>query len=441
MTELFHYLEKSVSPYHTVITAEERLKDAGFECLDYKNRWDLKKGGKYYVKQYGSTLVAFTLGKAITDRLPLRMAAAHTDFPGLCIKPNPDVKGDCYAQVNVEVYGGPILGTWLDRPLSAAGKVAVKSDDILSPKMMYIDLKKPVFTIPNLALHMNREVNKGVELNCQKHMLPIFSCQSVGKKASAEDSFCSKKEGKELAFVDYLAEEMKVKPEDILDYNLYLYCAENPQYVGVDDSMISSPRLDNITSVYAVIESLIDSGTETGHINVAAIFDHEEIGSRSKQGAGSLFFRQMLEKMLGSFSETKDQVVEIMADAMLVSSDVAHGLHPNYTEKADITNRPVLGGGFCIKEACSQSYATDSEAIGIALQICQSEGILCQRFANRSDMAGGGTIGSIASALVPVPTVDVGIPILAMHSARECMGSGDEKSLYDFLRAFFVQGN
>ncbi len=420
--ELFQLLEKGISPAHAVSACEERLTDAGFEKINYGNEWNLKAGGKYVLNHHETTLFAFTLPKDWNGKEPqIRIAAAHTDFPCLRIKPSCDIKTNVYAQVNVEVYGGAILNTWLDRPLGVAGRVAVCSDDVFAPKVLRFTSEKNLMTIPNLAIHMNREVNKGVELNRQTDLLPI----------------CGLSEGEETAdyFLSFLAKELSVKKEDILDFELTVYNKEKPEFVGLNDEFISASRLDNLNSCSALVSAIIDSEREDG-MNFIALFDHEEIGSHSKQGAGSILLHDMIIRILKECG-LENCASEKLYNSMILSVDVAHGLHPNYASKMDLTNKPVLGKGFCIKEACSQSYATDCAAIAVIQQICDKEQIPYQKFVNRSDIPGGGTLGSIASALLPVKTVDIGIPLLAMHSARELMAAADQQALKDLVTAYF----
>lgn len=421
--KLLQLLKKGTSAVMVVKEAEQQLVEAGFEELHFSNTWGLTEGGKYYMKHHDTTLFAFTVPLQVEFKDGFRIAAAHTDFPCLRIKPNPDVVTNGYAQVNVEVYGGAILNTWLDRPLSISGRMAVKSDDVMHPDMRYINMEKPLMSIPNLAIHMNREVNKGVELNRQTDMLPIVGL--------LEEELNEKH-----AFLEFLAKEEGVKVEDILDYELWVYCMQEPVTFGMQEEFMLSPRLDNLTSVQALLTGLIE-GRQSCGINVIALFDHEEIGSHTKQGAGSLLLLNVLEKICDSFGRTMAQTKESIYESFLLSVDVAHGLHPNKTGKMDITNKPVLGKGLCIKESCSQSYATDCEAIAIVEQICCKAGIAYQKFVNRSDMQGGGTLGSIASSILPIPTVDVGVPLLAMHSAVETMGKEDMESLTGLVREYF----
>lgn len=419
------FLEKAVSPYHAVEACKEVLESAGFEEVHLKNRWQIKQGGKYFMCHFGSTLIAFTVGEDYQPGDGFRIAACHTDFPCFRVKPNPEMTENQYLKLNVEPYGGMILNTWLDRPLSMAGRVSLRSENMFKPELRLVDFKKPMFLIPNLAIHMNRKVNEGVELNKQTDMLPLCG---LYEEPSEKEGFFSK----------LLAKELNVEKEDILEYELNLYNADKPETTGLKDEFLSAPRLDNITSVLAILDGIAKGERKRG-INVACFFDNEEIGSRTKQGAGSAILNIVLEKLSDTLNPGCGMFVENMAESILLSVDVAHGLHPNQPGKSDPTHKNILGRGFVIKEAASQSYATDSEAVAILRQLCDSENIPYQRFANRSDSAGGGTLGSIASALLPVLTMDVGVPLLAMHSARELMGIEDQKSLEKMVEAFYTK--
>lgn len=422
--QLFKLVKKGVSPVQVVSTCAERLKEAGFTELDYGTAWNLESGGRYYLNHHSTTLIAFTVPIQWKEkRKPfIRIAAAHTDFPCLRIKPSADVTAHGYVQVNSEIYGGAILNTWLDRPLGVAGRVAVKSGEPFVPRICSFVSEKNLLTIPNLAIHMNREVNKGVELNRQTDMMPVAGL-ALGQEKEAE------------YFLEYLAEELGVDKKDILDFELTVYCRENPEFIGMKEEFISSPRLDNLTSCSALVSAILEASREDG-MNVVALFDHEEVGSRTKQGAGSLFLKELLLRIFKECGK-EDTAEQMLYKGMLLSVDVAHGVHPNQAGKMDVTNRPVLGKGVCIKEASSQSYATDCEAAAIVQQICERKQIPYQKFVNRSDMPGGGTLGAIASAILPIRTVDIGIPLLAMHSARELMGSADQESLKKLTEVYF----
>lgn len=420
---LFECLQAGVSPFHCVEAAKKRLLAAGFEELNYAEGWMLVPGGRYVMEHHGTTLFAFTVGEAYQPGDMLRMAAAHTDYPCLRLKPHADFFTNGYAQVNVEVYGGPILNTWLDRPLGVAGRIMLKSEDPFRPKAVLYRSARPVMIIPNLAIHMNREVNKGVELNRQVDLMPVLDM--IPEEMRGTDYFLS-----------FIAEELSVEKTDILDFELNTFCMEEPCLLGPKQTLLSSPRLDNQTSVHALLNAMIHGNSPKG-IRLIALFDHEEIGNKSKQGAASILLRDLVRRIAKNLGQNEEQMEQTVYNAMLLSVDVAHALHPNKPGKMDITNHPVLGGGFCIKAACSQSYATDAEAISILRQICEREGIPYQHFVNRSDVTGGGTLGSVASTLLPVRTVDIGIPLLSMHSVRELMGTSDIESLTAAVTAFF----
>lgn len=421
--ELLQYIKKATSPFHVVLESEKRLKDAGFTELELARNWSIHKGGKYYIKAYGTTLFAFTVGATLSDTLNFRIAAAHTDHPCFKIKPNAEMKDNNYLKLNTDVYGGPIVNTWLDRPLSIAGKVAVRSNDIFHPEVRYVDFEKPVLTIPNLAIHMNREVNKGVELNRQSDTLPVLGLMN---ETLNQDDF----------FINYLAKTLSVDAKDILDFDLYVYNAEEGCMVGMNNDFISSPRLDNLTSCFALLEGIIKE-TRAKDINLIALFDNEEIGSKTKQGADSNVLAFVLEKICESLSYSRTDYHNAILGSLFLSVDVAHAIHPNRSEKSDPTNKVKLNEGFVIKLNSNQKYATDSEAIGIVQQICDLNEIKYQKYVNRSDIAGGGTLGSITSSWLPMKTVDLGIPMLAMHSARETMGGQDQAYLEALVRKFF----
>ena len=420
--ELLRLVKEGTSPFHVTAWVERQLKKEGFVRLFMEQDWGLDNGGKYYVVHNGSSLIAFTVGEHLQFGDSFRIAAAHTDFPGLRVKPSPEITKDGYQELNVEVYGGAILNTWLDRPLSAAGRVVLRSDSIFEPKVHLVDFRKPFLTIPNLAIHINRDVNKGVELNKQTDMLPVLG---ITEEESGEEFFRK-----------CLARELQAEPEDILEYELGLYNTDQGAFLGLSEEFISSPRLDNLTSVQAVTRGLISGKRDRG-FQVAAFFDHEEIGSRTKQGAGSVLLSAVLERILLSYGRGREKFFETFSKSMLLSVDVGHALHPNKADKNDLTNKDILGKGICIKEASGQAYATDSVAVAVIQQMCEAEGIPYQKFVNRSDGTSGSTLGSIASAFLPVKTVDLGVPLLAMHSSRELMGTADQERLVRALTAFY----
>ena len=444
---LARYLTGGVSPYHVVRQCVEDLSNRGFEELTMSGDWHLREGGRYYINHHGTTLLAFALpkreamlagGNGLTgERAPsLRIACAHTDFPCLRVKPAPDLTGNGYHRLNTEVYGGAILNTWLDRPLGIAGRVVLASGDPFAPEERLYDSGRPILTVPNLAIHMNPEINKGQALNRQTDLMPLFAAE-VGACGDGRDREKAENGGE---FSDFLRTELG-ETKDPLEYDLTVYVAEEPALLGRNREFLSAPRIDNISSVAAVMENLtVFSDAEPECLQVAAFFDHEEIGSRTKQGALSALLTDALEKLYESVGYSARQAKDAIYDGMMLSVDVAHALHPNHPEKADVTSRPVMTRGFCIKQAAAQSYATDAAAIAVVEQLARQHGIRCQRYANRSDMAGGSTLGSLSSTLLPMRTVDIGIPVLAMHSARELMGVSDLEALGELIGVFYGCG-
>ncbi len=421
--ELLSFIKEATSPYHVVEEGIKFLKKEGFEELDLKDSWKLEKGKGYYIKPYGTSLFSFTIGDNWKEGQNFRIAAAHTDHPGFRVKPNADIKSGAYRKLNTEVYGGPILNTWMDRPLSLAGRVALRSDDPFHPEMRIIDMKKPILIIPNLAIHINKEVNKGVELNRQVDTLPLFS---MLEEDISDEKF----------FISFLAKELGVEKDRILDYDMYIYNCEEGGFVGLKEDFVSCPRLDNLTSVWSLLKGITEGKRKEG-INLIALYDNEEIGSRTKQGADSALLNLLLEKIMRGLKLSEDSLYSQLTDSFLLSVDVAHGVHPNHPEKYDPTNYTALNEGIVFKIDSNQRYTFDTEAIAIVQQLCEAGKVKYQKFVNRSDMPGGGTLGPIISSWLPVKTVDIGIPLLAMHSSRELMGTKDQAYLDKLMVTFF----
>lgn len=422
--QLLSFIKNATSPFHVVEQSADILMQSGFTELSFHETWELEKGGTYFTKVYGTTLFAFTISKTLDASPSFRIASAHTDHPCLHIKPNPDYKEKDYLRINVELYGGMTKNTWLDRPLSIAGKVALKSNDIFHPDCVLVDFKRPLLTIPNLAIHMNHDLNKGVELNNQIDMIPLFA--TIDAQLNQNNYF-----------LEYLAKQLQVKANDILDFDLYIYNAEDGCTLGMNEDFVSAPRLDNLTSVFACVKG-IENAAANNTINVIALFDNEEIGSRSKQGADSTISNILLEKIYSGLSLEQANLTNAMLKSFMISIDVAHGYHPNSPSKNDPTNVTQLNKGISIKINSNQKYATDSEAIGVIMQLCTAYQIPFQKYVNRSDIAGGGTLGSLSSSWLPMKTVDLGVPILAMHSARELMGTNDQAALHNLVASFFT---
>ena len=417
--ELLTFLAEAPSPYHTARAGEALLASAGFSPLVWGKPWLLAPGGRYYTKAFSSSLLAFTVGSK--KQRGLRIAAAHTDFPGFRVKTSAGVSRDGYGLVNIEPYGGLILSSWLDRPLSLAGQIVLRGKDAFSPEVCLFDFARPLLTIPRLAIHLDRKVNEGEKLDRQTSMTPLASLL----KEEIGGEFFSEK----------LAREIGHNPEDVLAYDLNVYLAEPGCTLGLDGEFVSAPRLDNLTSVHACLAALAGSSAENG-VRVVALFDHEEVGSRTKQGADSSLLPHFLEAVYRGLSLDADDLSDDIAQGFLLSVDAAHGLHPNYEDKADPTNRPRLGKGVVIKRAAGQSYAGDAASSAIISALCEEHGVPCQTFANRSDIPGGSTLGSMASARLGIRAQDIGVPILAMHSARELMAVSDQSALTRLITVF-----
>lgn len=415
-------IKRSTSPFMAVEYVKEELRAAGYEELKLRDKWDIKPGGRYMVPAYDRTLFAFAVGQKKASGQNIRIAAAHTDFPCFKVKPSPEITAFGCRKLNVEPYGGMIRSTWMDRPLSLSGKVALRSEDPFCPRTVFVDFGRPVLTIPSLAIHMNRSVNDGVCLDPQKDMLPLTDL--TGEEAD------------EKFFLRALADEAGCALEDILEYEMFLYQCEEGDFVGFDESLLSCPRLDNLTSVRACVQGLLKGGRKEG-LDVIALFDNEETGSQSKQGAGSQLLPFLLERIYAALGYSREEYLADLTDGFFLSLDVAHAVHPNVPEKADIINRPVLGGGVTIKMSASQSYANDCETVAIAQGLCERAGVPFQRFLNHSGQRGGGTLGSIASTSLPMQTMDVGVAILAMHSARELMGMRDQWAMERLVEELF----
>lgn len=422
---LISMLEGSVSPHHAVEYARNLLDAEGFTALEQAKPWELQRGGKYYVSCFNTMLMAFVVGSECRGGDGFRLAASHIDWPCFYIKPSPEKTEAGCLKLSIEPYGGMIFNTWLDRPLSVAGMVTLRGENVLCPERRLIDMKKPLFTIPNLAIHMNREVNKGVELNAARDLLPI--CRTVEKEWSKDGYFVKK-----------LAEHMNVSADDILSYDLCLYNAEKSCFIGFDEDFLSAPRLDNITSSFACLAGISNCGIKHG-VSAAILFDNEEVGSQTKQGANSSLLGMLLEKLAFALGMTRPEYIDSLMNGFMLSCDVAHAKHPNRAELSDPSCNAVMNSGVTLKMNYEQRYATEATGIGIIEGLCKKYDIPYQRFMNRPDLRGGGTLGSYASANLAMRTADIGVPMLAMHSARELMGRYDQDALNRLVEAYFAE--
>lgn len=414
--ELLKFINNSKVSYLAASEIEKNLVADGYTKLNEEDSWNLEKGGKYYVAKNESAIIAFEVGDTNIEESGFRLIGAHTDSPGFRIKPNPEmsVEGH-YFKLNTEVYGGPILSTWFDRPLSVAGRVAIKTSNPFKPEVKIVDVNKPVLIIPNLAIHMNRSVNDGYAYNKQKDTLPLLTI-----KDEEMDSINNAKETleKDGYLIKLIAETLNVKVSDILDFDLFLYEYTEGSLIGLNEEFISVGRLDDLWMVFAGLKALVNSN-KISATKVLVALDNEEIGSLTSQGANSGILDNILERITLGLGKSREEYKRALKNSVMISADLAHAIHPNYTEKCDPTNKPLLGGGPVLKIAAGGSYSTDSFASAIFKGICEKANVPCQVFVNRSDLRGGTTIGPITASKLNIPVIDMGAPLLSMHSIRE----------------------
>ncbi|HHU58427.1 MAG TPA: M18 family aminopeptidase [Bacteroidales bacterium] len=423
--DLIDFIHESASPFHAVEQLSLQLDKAGFSELKLDEAWELKKGGKYYLTRNGSALFAFVVGMGAPQTEGFRIVAAHSDSPGFKIKPQAEmVVEDHFVKLNTEVYGGPVLMSWIDRPLSMAGRVSLKSSEPLWPDNRLVNFKRPLLTIPGLAIHLNRSINEGMEINRQKDVLPLLGL--LPEKGSEKD-FLKK----------LLADELGVHPADILDYDLSLNEVQKGCLLGVHNEFISSPKLDNLAMTHAGLLALLNSppGAAT---QMLCIFDNEEVGSLTKQGADSPLFKNIFKRILALQGLSQEEIHRTVYRSFMVSADMAHSLHPNYPEKHDPNLHPLLNKGPVIKITANQKYTSDGDSIAVFEALCEQAGVPCQKFVNRSDMAGGSTLGNLSTGQLDIRSVDVGNPMLAMHSVRELAGVDDHLYMIRAMEAFFA---
>lgn len=422
--DLISFIDNSSSMFHSVKETKDRLLEAGFIELDIKETWNLEKGNRYFTTKNSSALVAFQVGKKDIEDGGFRIIGAHSDSPAFRIKPNPEMnKGGNYLSLNTEVYGGPILNTWLDRPLSIAGRVTLRGENPFNPVEKLVRIDEPILIIPNLAIHMNREVNSGVKLNPQEDILPILTL--IEEKLEKEDFL-----------LKILGEELNIDYKDILDFELYLYATEKGEIIGLNKEFISVGRLDDLAMVHAGLEALIESDNKDNN-NVLVVFDNEEVGSETKQGAGSPFLKNILKRIALGTNKGEEEFLVALENSFLISADMAHAIHPNYLSKADPTNKPLINKGPVIKIATNQAYTTDSNSSAVYEELCRLAEVPVQKFVNRSDSRGGSTIGPISSSQLAIDSVDIGNPVLAMHSVRELGGVEDHYYVYKSFLEFY----
>lgn len=409
---------------------ERRLTEKGFKEWNPAEKWKISEGERFFVKKNGSAIFAFQIGSKMREAAGFRIIAAHSDSPGFKLKPNPEIYGENgVTLLNVEKYGGGILYTWFDRPLSLSGRVLTKTDDPLNPVEHVFDLRRPIATIPHLAIHFNREVNSGNSISVQKDMKPV-----VGRFTPEEiEGF--KKEG---GLINQLvANELNINAHDIIGSEYWLYPVQQPVVTGITGEYFQSGRIDDLSMAFTGLEAFLRAGEENedaAHTRVLAIFDNEETGSGTKQGAHSPFLKNILMRICGD----GELLHRNLHNSFLISADDAHAYHPNYPEKHDPSNHPYIGGGPVIKINANSKYMTDGRSAAVFASLCERAGVKCQYFVNHGDVAGGSTLGNILTGQLEINGVDMGCAIWAMHSACETAGISDHVETEKVFRYFFA---
>ncbi len=427
--ELLAFLQRCPTAFHAIDEVRSVLTDAGYNELSEGERWQLERGGRYFTIRNGSSLIAFRIPRT-EDFDGFMIAASHSDSPAFKLKEHPEMEaaGGAYTKLNVEKYGGMLMAPWFDRPLSVAGRLIVRQDNLFLTKL--VNVERDLCLIPSVAIHFNREANTGMNYNAQKDLLPVIG----GAAAKGR-------------LMTTLAEAAGVKEEEIVGNDLFLYCRSEGRIWGMDNEFVSAGRLDDLQCVFATLKGFLASDGISYHkmkdeahgaVPVLAIFDNEEVGSGTKQGADSSFLSDVLRRVIHSFGLTDEAFSRKIANSFMVSADNAHAVHPNAPEKSDPVNQPKINGGIVIKYNANQKYTTDGVSQALFREICRRADVPYQDFTNRSDMAGGSTLGNISNAHVSLNTVDIGLPQLAMHSVYETAGVLDTAYLVRAMEAFFA---
>lgn len=427
ISDLCRFLDASPVNFLAVSETERRLQACGFTPLDMAQPWTLKPGDRRYVTKNGSALFAFVVGHGDVAANGFHIISSHCDSPGFRVKPNAEIlcEGNI-VKLNTEVYGGPILYTWFDRPLSLAGRVVVRSGNPLFPQWLNVCFSEPLLTIPHLAIHFNRQVNEGNPLSKQKDMLPVLCRLENGQSH------------KNL-LRRMIADKLQIAGDDILDFDISLYDTTAACTVGLNDEFVTSGRIDDLSMVHASLTALLlNLDQQHAATKVMAVFDNEETGSGSKQGAASPMLDFILRRVAACMGADEQDYLRALAGSFMISADNAHGVHPNYVEKYDPTNHPVLGGGPCIKVNANCKYMTDADSAAVFRSICGRAGVPCQDFVNHSDVAGGSTLGNILTSQIPLRGVDMGAPVWAMHSVRETASAADHIYCIKAFSAFYA---
>ncbi|WP_297722509.1 M18 family aminopeptidase [Intestinimonas sp.] len=413
--ELLDFIQSNPSPYHVIEAQRKRLLEAGYEQLLESEHWTIRAGGKYFVTRNGSAIIAFRVPKR--EFRGFMLMASHSDSPMLKIKENPEINVEgTYQKLNVEVYGGALLAPWLDRPLSVAGRVLVRTETGVVSRLVNVD--RDLLLIPSLAIHMDREANSGHAYKVQRDLLPLYGMAGAEPLLETVSGACGADAG------------------DILGHDLFVYDRQAPSVWGAGGAFLSSPRLDDVQCAFASLTGFLESQPGES-IPVHVVFDNEEIGSSTRQGAASTFLEDTLRRLASALGLTESEYLQKLPQSFMLSADNAHALHPNYADRCDPVNRPKMGGGVVLKFSGNQKYTTDAVSAAVVRMLAEKGGVRLQTFVNHSDIPGGTTLGNISVQHVAVKTADVGIAQLAMHSPYETCGSGDTAELAALARTLF----
>ena len=432
---LLDSLDKATCNFCAVKEIEDRLKSEGYTEWNPREEWTVSPGQKFYCKKNSSSIFAFVVGSGMDAAAGFRIVAAHSDSPGFKLKPSPELYGENGVTfLNVEKYGGGILYTWFDRPLSLSGRILVRTDNPMAPEEIIFDLRRPIATIPHLAIHFNREVNSGNPLSVQKDMKPV-----IGRFSREEIQNYEKRGG---VINSIVAEHTGVNPLDIIGSELWLYPVGSPVLTGVSKEYFQSGRIDDLSMALTGLEAFLSAGKEDPkpvHTRCLAIFDNEETGSGTKQGAHSPYLKNIMERICrGLKPESLDLFHRNLHNSFLISADDAHAFHPNYAEKYDPVNHPFIGGGPVVKINANSKYMSDGFSSAVFRSLCEKAGVNCQYFVNHADVAGGSTLGNILTGQLEIPGVDMGCAIWAMHSACETAGVSDHEDTERVFRLFYL---
>ena len=415
---LMEFIDHSPSCFHVIDNARKQFMEHGFTELKEKEYWKLEEGKSYFVTRNGSSIIAFHLPKK--DFKGFHIVASHSDSPTYRIKEQPEIHVEKhYTKLNIERYGGMIPETWFDRPLSVAGRIIIEESGQIKDQLFDVD--RDLLIIPNLAIHMSRSSKDSKALNPQKDLLPL-----CGGDLSKD------------GFEEMIAKEAGVKKEDILSYDLFLYNRMKGTTLGINEEFVAAPKLDDLECAYSSIEGMLNAKLSKDYVTVCAVFDNEEVGSGTKQGAASTFLKDTLRRINDGLGRTYEEYLMTLADSFMISADNAHALHPNYADMTDPVNHPLLNEGIVIKYNANQRYTTDAVSGAVFQAVCQAAGVPTQRYSNRADLPGGSTLGNISTAHLSVPTVDIGLPQLAMHSVCETAGAADTDYLVKAIASYYA---